>query len=70
MDPLKCIGIFRRTLEMLLIHCQISLILTWSKIALALNQVSTFRITDTKLFVLVVTLWTQDNGKILKQMWI
>ena len=41
---------------MLLVHCQISLILTWSKIALALNQVSTFRITDTKLFVLVVTL--------------
>ena len=31
------------------------------------NQQSTFTITDTKLYVTVVTLTTQDNVKLLKQ---
>ena len=31
------------------------------------NQGATFSITDTKLYVLVVTLSTQDNAKLLKQ---
>ena len=33
----------------------------------AANQATTFAITDTKLFVPVVTLWTQDNAKLLQQ---
>ena len=36
-------------------------------IALA-NQSATFPITDTKLFVQVVTLATQDNAKMLEQL--
>ena len=34
----------------------------------AANQVPTFTITDTKLSVPVVTLSTQDNAKLLKQL--
>ena len=29
---------------------------------------ATFSITDTKIYVLVVTLWTQDNMKLLEQL--
>ena len=32
------------------------------------NQVTTFAITDTKFYVLVVTLSTQDNAKLLQQL--
>ena len=35
---------------------------------LNLNQVPTFTITDTKLYVSVVILSTQDNGKLLQQL--
>ena len=56
---------------MLLINCEINLILTWStNCALSdkiTNQETTFAITGTKLYVLVVTLSTQDNAKLLKQ---
>ena len=57
---------------MLLINCKINLMLTWfpngviSSIAYA-NQVTTFEIADTKLYVSVVTLSTQDNTKLLQQ---
>ena len=51
MVPLKCIINFRRTLEIPLINCEISLILTWSKncflvAGTAANQESTFTTTD------------------------
>ena len=29
------------------------------------NQVPTFAITDTKLYVPIVTLWTQDDAKLI-----
>ena len=32
------------------------------------NQDATFTITETKLYVSVVTLWTQDNAKLLPQL--
>ena len=32
------------------------------------NQIATFAITDTKLFVPLVTLSTQDNAKLLEQL--
>ena len=35
---------------------------------LAANQATTFPTTDTKLFVIVVTLLTDDNGKLLQQL--
>ena len=59
MVPLKYISIFWRTLEMSLINCEINLILTSSKncvIASNTAQETTFAITDTKLYVPVVTL--------------
>ena len=64
MVPLKYISNFWRTLEMPLINCEVNLILTWSSncvlIANAIqNQAVTFAITDTKLYVPVVTLSTQ-----------
>ena len=64
--PLKYLCKFWRTLEMPLINCEINLILTWSATcfiidALIANQAPTFKITDAKLYVTVVTLSTQDN---------
>ena len=56
-----------------LINCEINLILTWSANCfiidvLVKNQVPTFTITDTKLYVPVVTLLTKDNAKLLQQL--
>ena len=70
MVPLKYLNNFWRTLEMPLINCEVKLILTWSSncvlIATAIqNQAATFEITDTKLYVPVVTLSTQENTKFL-----
>ena len=58
---------------MSLINCEIELILTWSANCVIIytdapNQVSTFTITETKLYVPVVTLSTQDNAKLLPQL--
>ena len=73
MMPLKYLSNFWRTLEMPLIDCEINLILTWSANCFIIdapvnNQVSTFTITDTKLYVPFVTLSTQDNAKLLLQL--
>ena len=56
--------------EMSLINCEVNLILTWSKdcvISSAAGETK-FKITDTKLYVPVVTLSTQDNAKLLQQL--
>ena len=73
MVPLKYLSNFWRTLEMALINCEVNLILTWSSncvlIATAIqNQAATFAITDTKLYVPVVTLSTQENTKFFLQL--
>ena len=55
---------------MLLINCEVNLILTWSKdcvISSATGETK-FKITETKLYVPVVTLSTQDNVKLLQQL--
>ena len=64
MVPLKYLSNFWRTLKVLLINCEVNLILTWSSRCVAIatniqNQAATFEITDTKLYVPVVTLSTQ-----------
>ena len=61
---------FRITLEMLLINCEFNLILTWSeKCEISEgNRATTFKIRDTKLYVPVVTLSTQDNVKLFEQL--
>ena len=55
---------------MCLINCEINLILTWSgDCAISFASGATkFKITDTKLYVPVVTLSTQDKAKILQQL--
>ena len=73
MVPLKDLSNFWRTLEMPLINCEVNLILTWSSTCVLVstnnaNQVAAFAITDTKLFVHVATLSTQENTKFLQQL--
>ena len=56
-----------------LINCEVNLILTWSSTCVLIatnipNQNATFAITDTKLYVPVVTLSTQENTKFLQQL--
>ena len=53
-----------------LINCEVNLILTWSSTCVITNPTGagTFKITDTKLYVPVVTLSTQDNSKLLQQL--
>ena len=58
---------------MSLINCEIELILTWSRNCVIIytdvnNQVPTFTITETNLYVPIVTLSTQDNAKLLPQL--
>ena len=69
--PLKYLNNFWRTLEMLLINCEINLTQTWSanlfiSAGTNANQVPTFAITNTKLYVQVVTLSTENNAKLLQ----
>ena len=73
MVPLKYLSNFWRTLEMPLINCEVILILTWSSTCVLIStkidgQNATFAITDTKLYVPVVTLSTQENTKFLQQL--
>ena len=73
MVPLKYISNFWRILETSLINCEICLQLKWSKNCIIVagteaKHNSEFKITDTKLCVSVVTLSTQDNIKLLKQL--
>ena len=56
-----------------LIYCEIELILDWSADCIMIytdvnNQVPTFTITETNLYVPVVTLSTQDNANLLPQL--
>ena len=73
MVPLKYLSNIWRTLEMPLINCEVNLILTWSSTCVLIatniqNQAATFAITDTKLYVPVVTLSTQKNTKFVQQL--
>ena len=53
-----------------LINCEVNLILTWSKDCIITNSTGEgkFAITETKLYVPVVTLSTKDNEKLLQQL--
>ena len=71
--PLKYLSSSWRTLEMLLINCEINLILTWSNRCFIIDylidsQETTFTIADTRLNVPVVTFSTQDNAKLIEQL--
>ena len=70
MVPLKYLSNFWRTLEMPLINCEVKLDLTWSSNCVITNSTGggILAITDTKLYVPVVTLSTQENAKLLQQL--
>ena len=66
--PLKYLSNFWRSLEIPLINCKVELSLTWYENCILSNVAgnSTFKITDAKLYVPVVTLSTEDNAKLSK----
>ena len=72
--PLKYVSNFFRSLEMPLVNCKIDLELTWHKNCMiscanaAANRVVSFMITDTKLYLPIVTLSTKDNNNLTKQL--
>ena len=82
--PLKYLSNFWRTLNMTLINCELSLTLTWSEncVITSLEKRitiintrrhtsptnATFKITDTKLYVPVVTLSKENDIKLLEQL--
>ena len=72
--PLKYVTSFFRSLEMPLVNCKIDLELTWHKDCMissanaAAGQVVSFTITNTTLYVPVVTLSTKDNNNLTKQL--
>ena len=70
MVQLKYLSNFWRTLELPLINCKVNLILTCSSTCVITNSTGagTFKIRDTNLYVLVATLSTQDNSKLLQQL--
>ena len=73
MISLKYIDNSLRILEMPLINCEVNLITIWSANYFIMpgaidNQVPTFSITDTKLYVSRITLSTQDSPKLINQL--
>ena len=78
--PLKYLSNFLRSLEMPLINCKIHLELNWNNNCVMYgantyaggdndnDRETTFQITNTKLYVPVVTLSTKDNENLTKQL--
>ena len=67
--PLKYLSNFFRSLEMPLINCKIKLNLTWKKECVLSSNDDTvvFIISDTELYVPVVTLSKEDNKDFIEQ---
>ena len=73
MVPLKYLSNFWRTLQMSLINCEVNLVSTWSSTCVLIStnidgQNAKFAITDTKLYVPVVTLSAQENTNFLQHL--
>ena len=73
MVPLKYLSNFWRSLEMPLANCKVNVILTCSGNCAIIcidvaNQNPTFKTTETKLYVQVVILSTQNNAKLSPQL--
>ena len=65
--PLKYLSNFWRSLEMPLINCKVELSLKlYERCLLTAANTATFRITDAKLYVPIVTLSIEDNSKLTK----
>ena len=84
--PLKYLSNFWRSLNILLINCEVELILTWFKNCVLIDKITgdadynvdvreinnpedaIFQITDTELYVPVVTLSKENDIKLLDQL--
>ena len=66
--PLKYLSNFQRTLEIPLINCEINFISSENCVISSATEKTKFPITDAKLYVLVVTLSTPYNAKLLQQL--
>ena len=65
--PLKYLSNFCRSLEMPLINCKAELSLKWyDRYLLTTANTATFKITDAKPYVPIVTLLVEDNVKLTK----
>ena len=65
--PLKYLSTFWRSLEMPLINCKVEISLKWiENCMLTTATAATFKITDAKLYIPIVTLKTEDNTKLSK----
>ena len=65
--PLKYLSNFWRSLEMPFINCKVELSLKWyERCLLTVANTATFKITDAKLYVPIVTLSIEDNSKLSK----
>ena len=65
--PLKYLSKFWRSLEMPLVNCKMELWLKWiERCLLTVANTATFKITDAKLYVPIVTLSAEDNAKLSK----
>ena len=65
--PLKYLSIFWRSLEMSLINFKVELLLNWyERCFLTAATTATFKITDAKLYVQIVTLSIEDDSKLTK----
>ena len=65
--PLKYLSNYWRSLEIRLINCKIHLELNWGKDCVMTTIADTkLKITNTKLYVPIVTLSSQDNVKLVK----
>ena len=65
--PLKYLNNFWRSLKMPLINCKIELSLKWyERCLLTVANTATFKITEAKLYVPILTLSSEDNVKVSK----
>ena len=65
--PLRYLSNFWRSLEMPLINCKIHLKLNWTKnCVMSTIADTTFKITNTKLYIPIVILSSKDNVKLVK----
>ena len=65
--PLKYLSNFWRSLEMPLINCKVEISLKWiENFMLTTANTATFKITDAKIYIPIVTLKNEDNTKLSK----
>ena len=63
--PLKYLRNFWRSSKIPIINCKVEILLKWTeRCLLTVANTASFKITDAKLYVPIVTLKTEDNAKL------